>query len=113
MKKNEVTLKIKELKDIIDNIRVASSLKLYNDLKNNMSFMMMYMDTPPSSNKQMRDDFANLDREEKMHSYLLQANAYIKNYCEKINYYNMASRELGDLVKISEEKDETYKVVPK
>lgn len=113
MKNNEDINKVKELRQVIDNIRMASSLKLYNDLKNNMSFMMMYMDAPPSSAKQMGDDFSNLEKEEKMHSYLLQANAYIKGYCEKVQYYNMASKELSDLIKISEGSNETYKVVPK
>jgi hypothetical protein len=113
MNNSENIVKIKELKEIIDNIRIASSLKLYNDLKNNIHFMMMYIDSYPDSNKQVYEDFIHIDKEEKIQTYLLQANSYIKNYCEKAHYYNLASKELGDLIKISEEKNETSKIVPK
>lgn len=110
---NEEVSKLTDLKTIINNIRKSSAMKLYNDLKNNTTFMMMYVDAPPSNSKQFQSDFNDLAMEEKMMAYLMQANSIIKTYCEKVHYYNMVSNELDSLIKNSEGKYETVKTVSK
>lgn len=103
--------KLKDLKKLVDNIRMAAALKLQNDLTTNNHFMMMYMDSPPESVKQMGEDFAKIDAEEKLMTYLMQANAKIEAYSKKVYMYNSVSSELGDLLKlVNGENDETKTV---